>query len=326
MSGRLWEVRVLDGWQVSNLSWSFSRKTHFDSCRRHYFYHRFWGQDPALKWRLFEMRNLTTLTMLRGQVVHSVIAGALDSIRMGRILDAKAARDEVTSVIRVRYGESARRLWHIDNRPEGRRASNITSLLEHYYRFPNMNDRAREAQRVAWACVTALVESDFWQEIASSDPGAWMQIEADGFPSFDLDGIQVYATIDFAHMDGTPTIIDWKTGASNEQDRRQLALYSMYAQSKWDWDPLTTDLAAVYLQPKLRVERFRPTAEELESVRQEVKASFAHMMEVEPAYGKADIEMFPMTDDVSNCAWCRFMGACEGARRLESRPGADSGV
>jgi hypothetical protein len=301
----------MDNWQPSTLSWSLSRKTHFDSCRRHYFFHRFWGQDVKARWRLFEMRNLTTLTMLRGQIVHSVIVQALNSIRYGHSMNAKSAREAVTALIRERYGESARRLWHIDNRPPGRKASSITSLLEHYYCFPNMNERAREAQRVAWDCVTNLIESDFWQEITSSDPKEWREIEEDGFPSFDLDGIQVYCTIDFAHSNDSPTIIDWKTGSPNPSDRKQLMLYSLYAQRKWDWNPAETKLAAVYLHPELTVDSFSPSEEEIEQVKSEVKESFDEMLELEPAFGPADIDKFPKTGSEFDCAWCRFQGICK---------------
>ncbi|MCE5197801.1 MAG: PD-(D/E)XK nuclease family protein [Armatimonadota bacterium] len=307
----------MDNWQPSTLSWSFSRKTHFDSCRRHYFFHRFWGQDPKARWRLFEMRNLTTITMLRGQVVHSVIANALQSIRYDIKLDAKTARANITALLRERYGESARRLWHIDNRPPGRKASEITSLLEHYYNFPNLNQRARDAQQVAWQCITNLIESDFWANIENSDPGEWREVEESHFPSFELEGIQVYTTIDFAHANGSPTIIDWKTGTPSEQDRRQLTLYSLYAQKRWEWDPLQTTLQAVYLQPELVVESFTPSLADLESVTEDVKASLNDMAELEPAYGPADIERFPMTQDTSNCAWCRFQGICRMAKRID---------
>ncbi|MCE5323588.1 PD-(D/E)XK nuclease family protein [bacterium] len=307
----------MENWQPSTLSWSFSRKTHFDSCRRHYFFHRFWGQDPKARWRLFEMRNLTTLTMLRGQIVHSVIARILKSIQIDQRVDARMAREAVTSLIREKYAESAKRLWHIDNRPPGRKASSITSLLEHYYSFPNMNERAREAQQVAWACVTNLIESDFWREITSGDTKQWIEIEEESFPSFDMDGIQIYCTIDFAHSDGSPTIIDWKTGSQNPADRKQLILYSLYAQRKWDWEPLQTRLMAVYLYPELCIDSFSPTEDEIESTKKEVKESFGRMVALEPVFGPADIEQFPMSGGPSDCAWCRFQGICAKAKALK---------
>lgn len=306
----------MDNWQPSTLSWSFSKKTHFDSCRRHYFYHRFWGQDPRLRWTLFEMRNITTLTMLRGQVVHTAIARALNAVRLGESVSSETIKGIVTHVIRERYQESYKRLWHIDNRPRDRKASGITNLLEHYYKFPNIAQRARDAQQVAWTCVRNLVDSEFWKEVVNSDPGNWKQIDDEGYPSFDIDGIQVYATIDFAHCNGSPTIIDWKTGARADQDRRQLTLYSLYTQSKWGWEWPATKLTAVYLQPELRVDTFTPTHDDIEAARDEVKRSFGEMREVEPAFGPAKIEDFPMTEDLRDCTWCRFQGICDGAKRL----------
>lgn len=302
---------ALENWQPSTLSWSFSKKTHFDSCKRHYFYHRFWGQDPRMRWRLYEMRNISTLAMLRGDVVHIVIAEALRSLRSGRQTDSAAAKRMVTQVIREKYMESVKKLWHIDNRPPGRKIADITNLLEHYYKLPNTHERAREAQQIAWKCVENLLDSDFWADIAKSNPDDWKEIEENEFHSFDLDGIQVYARIDFAHSDGVPTIIDWKTGSPNEQDRKQLVLYSLYARAKWDWDPLETKLAAVYLQPDLVVDSFSPSQGDIETVSDEVKRSFNDMLKMEPAYGEADIEKFPMTDNTADCYWCRFQGICK---------------
>ena len=301
----------MDSWQPATLTWSISKKTHFDSCKRHYFFHRFWGQDPKLRWQLFEMRNLTTLTMLRGQVVHSVIADALQKVRLGQKISSQDAKRNVTQVIRERYMESAKRLWHIDNRPEGRKASQITSILEHYYKFPNMNERARDAQQVAWKCIENLLESDIWQEISNSDVEQWKEIEDESFPSFDLDGIKVYTTLDFAYINETPSIIDWKTGSKSEQDRKQLTLYSMYAKWKWGWELSETKLTAVYLHPELSVDTFVATDDDIEAVSMEAKQSFEDMCEIEPAFGPADVEAFPKTMDTYNCQWCRFQGICQ---------------
>jgi hypothetical protein len=300
----------VQNWQPSTLSWSFSRKTHFDSCRRHYFHDRFWGQDPKTRWKLFEMRHISTLAMLRGAVVHEVISRALRSIRLGLDVDLETAKQSVSEIIREKYMESQKRLWHIDNRPPDRKASNITNLLEHYYEFPDIGERAREARAVAWQSVENLMGSDIWREIAASDPKRWMEIDEDSFPHFDLDGIQVYTKIDFAHCNGNPTIIDWKTGAESEQDRLQLVLYSLYARAKWEWELELTDLAAVYLYPEFRADLFRPTQEDIRAVKDEAKHSFGEMLALEPAYGPADIEKFPKTDNENNCHWCRFRGMC----------------
>lgn len=300
----------MENWQPSSLSWSVTRKGRFETCRRRYFYDRFWGQDPKLRWKLFEMRNITTLAKLRGEIVHYVISRALRSIRLGLDVDLETAKQSVSGIIREKYMESQKRLWTFDNRPPGRKASDITNLHEHYYSFPDIGDRAREARQVAWACVENLLGSDIWKQIAESDPKQWMEIDEESFPSFDIEGIRVFTKIDFAHCNGSRTIIDWKTGSASASNRHQLALYSLYAQAKWDWPPEETDLMAIYLYPEFTVDHFRATAEEIEAVKMEAKQSFEEMLALEPAYGPADIEAFPSTDDKRRCEWCRFRKIC----------------
>ncbi len=300
----------MENWQPSDLAWSFTRKGRFETCPRRYFYDRFWGQNPKSRWRLYELKNITTLAKLRGEIVHVVISRALRSIRLGLDVDVETAKQSVHEIIREKYMESQKRLWEYENRPRGRKLAEITNLHEHYYKFPDIGDRAREARQVAWTCIENLLASDLWKDIASSDPKLWMEIDEEGFPSFDLDGIKVFTKIDFAHCDGANTIIDWKTGSAGAENRRQLTLYALYAQAKWDWAPEETDLAAVYLYPEFTVDSFRPTSEDVEAARQEVKQSFEELLRLEPAYGPADIDLFPPTDDARRCEWCRFRAMC----------------
>jgi len=273
------------------------------------------------------MRNITTLLMLRGQVVHTVIAEALAAAKSGTTIDSAAAKQNVTTIIRREYLESYHRLWHIDNRPPNRKASEITNLMEHYYDFANTKERAREAREVAWKSIDNLMASELWGAIVSSDTDTWRAMDEDGFPSFDLDGIKVYARIDFAYADEEPTIIDWKTGAPTPEDRWQLTLYALYAQAKWGWDPLATKLTVAYLQPELSVDAFTPSSEDIDATTELVKHSFNEMLDLEPAYGKADFHDFPMTDNLPTCRWCRFQGICPGAKRdaAQAAPETEAG-
>lgn len=303
-------------WQPATLTWSFSRKREFEECRRQYFYNRFWGQDPRASYRLYEMRGLTTLAMLRGDVAHVVLAEALRAFRSGAAMTVEAAARRVTEIIRQRYMESKRRLWSHEHRPEGRKMNEFTRLLEHYYSFPDTDRRAVEARDVARDSVETAMKSGFWAELTATDPSKWIEIEEGQFSSFDVDGIQVYAKLDFASSGQTPTIIDWKTGRPDGQDRRQLVVYSMYARSKWGWEPERCRLVAAYLHPELDLLEFAPTEDDLEDVRREILASFEQMVELEPVHGPADVEKFPIADTAQNCGWCRFQGICEGAARL----------
>ena len=89
-------------------------------------------------------------------------------------------------------------------------------------------------------------------------------------------------------------------------------MYSLYARSKWGWDPTQTSLVAVYLQPELTVAQFTPTLDDIDSITAEVKRSFSEMAELEPAFGDAEIDNFPPNADRRRCEWCRFQGLCRG--------------
>lgn len=309
----------MDNWQPSPLSWSFSRKTHFDDCKRFYFYDRFWGQDPVNRWKLYEMRCITTLKMLGGAVVHSVIAEALQAAREGRPMEAAQARKRVTDIMWSKYQESENRIWHKSNRPPGVKQSDITNLLEHYYGFPDVKAQAKQVRDNGLLCIDNLFRSDLWNSIVNGDKDRWREIDEDGFPKFDLDGITVYARTDFAFVGDEPTIIDWKTGWPGECNRMQLTVYALYAQSQWGWKPEETRLVAAYLQPEIRLERFTPTPQDIEETEAMIRSSFAAMLEFEPAYGPADISRFPIRDLPDHCKWCRFQGFCEGAKREDNQ-------
>ena len=261
------------------------------------------------------MRNITTVTMLGGSVTHFVIAEALNAVRHGREIDSDWAKERITEILREKYIESAKQLWRMDRRPPGRKAASITNLLEHYYDMPEPENRIRRAREVAWTSVTNLLESELWTEI-TSEPAKWQTVDSDDFPHFDLEGIKVYATIDFAHTIGQPTIIDWKSGQPTAQSIRQLTLYSQYAQSAWGWDPFETRLRVAYLQPTLSVEERSPTQSDIDEVRKEAIDSFNKLAELEPPFGPADIDRFPIGEDPRNCAWCRFQGHCPGGKRI----------
>lgn len=281
-----------------------------------HFYHRFWGQFPDhKKWTLYTMKGLTRLPMLKGSVVHKVVATGLKTIAAGDKFDTGDLRKMVTELIRKPYMQSAKAWWNINNRPPGVKPSEITTLYEHYYKvisIDTLEQRVREARDSAVACLEALFASDYWEKITGGGHGWWQEIEGDEIPSFDFEGIKVYAKVDFAHQIHVPTIVDWKTGREKDDDIRQLFLYALYAQAAWDWNPTDMKLDAVYLSPEgVSVESFTPTKEDIESLFEHIRQSYQEMSALEPEPGKpADIELFPRSEN-GLCRRCNFRGVCQ---------------
>ncbi len=300
----------MDTWQPATLCWSISKHREFERCRRAYFYNRFWGQDPKTRYQLYKLRMMTTLPALREKTVHTVIAKMLHSIKTGQNTSFDAVKELLTDFLRKCFIESAKRLWHCDNRPPGRKMHEFTNLFEHYYKVPNAVERVREARRIAWSCIENLISSQLWNQIIGSDPSRWLEIEKETYRSFDLDGIQVHAKIDFAHKNGIPTILDWKTSEQTDLDREQLIIYALYAKSRWDWNPTQVQLSAVYLYPEFATDSFIPTTKDLLNIEKLIKTGFEEMLELEPAYGPANIDLFPPTKNTANCLCCRFREMC----------------
>ncbi|HEY3281572.1 MAG TPA: PD-(D/E)XK nuclease family protein [Armatimonadota bacterium] len=302
-------------WAPSPASWSFSAQKRFETCPRSYFYRRFWGHLPGdLKWRCFEMRSLETMAAFRGKAVHSVIAGCLRSASRGEPVDRDQARRRLAGALREGFGQSARGWWSNKQRPSELKIGQVTSLREHYYGWERdeVERAAGEAQRHARSCVDSLLDSDLWRAVSAAPESRWALIEGERPASFYLDGVLVYMKVDFAYWDSAPTIVDWKTGKPGDGDRSQLALYALYAQDQWGWDPLQVRLMPVYLHPTLQSDSFQAKADQLENVRQRVRRSFEEMQRLEPAPGcAADEALFPRTEDLKVCRWCTFQGACD---------------
>ena len=119
------------------------------------------------------MRRITTLQMLKGLVVHKVIVEGLKRAKFGSKLSLEEAKELVTLIIRTKYMESKRKLWHISNRPQGKKVSDFTNLFEHYYEHSGVDERAKKARVSAWESIENLWKSDLWNQIINSSPSQW---------------------------------------------------------------------------------------------------------------------------------------------------------
>ncbi len=224
---------------VNELAWSVSRAQLFETCRRAYFYNYYgswagWEEDAPPKVRqLYVLKNICTMEMWAGSIVHSVIAEALKRfphdrrpVRTGE-LQARARE-----ILRQGWLDSVNRQWLLKPKK--------TNLYELYYgdgrSLPKeQTDRIRDR---VYNALAAFADSAILKEILSSHYLAWKPV--DKLDSFALDGMKVWCAVDFAYTDpnGVLHIIDWKTGAEKPDAlRMQLACYVFYAQERWHAQP-----------------------------------------------------------------------------------------
>jgi hypothetical protein len=185
-------------------------------------------------------------------------------------------------------------------------------LIEHEYDDLEVSDAVwQETFEKALRCVSAFFHSQILRDIGHVPADQWLELEERA--AFALNDLKVWVQLDFALRDDTDLrIFDWKTGKADvETTRRQLALYALYAQQRWQEAPDKIILVEFNLNNGEIFER-QTTEDDLNAVRQRVATSAAAMLALldDPATNVAREEKFPLTDHEATCLRCPFRRVC----------------
>lgn len=308
---------------ISNdLTWSVSRAGLFQSCQRAYYYkyYGYWGAwernaDPQNK-LLHILRNVRTMILWAGGIVHDTIQEALLECKAtGKVPVLEALQEAATLKLRKGWLESVNHEW--ESAP-----SKHVNLFELYYgnedNYGSCTKLPREQtdaikQRVMDA-LDAFAHSQALKDILDTPRENWLTID-NKESCFDLDGIKVWAIIDFAYMgnDGMLHIIDWKTGRERPaQLRFQLACYSIYAMRTWNVGLDKIALHGVLLNDGGR--RTDNTVDQglIDSVTEQIKTSFGAMKSklTDVDNNLVNEEDCPCNPSDINCSSCPFLRVC----------------
>lgn len=171
-------------------------------------------------------------------------------------------------------------------------------------------------------CLDRFVDFMKGEGLYDADPGDWRLDDGTPSPWFWCGDVPAYANYDFAVMEGTGVrVIDWKTGRSETGEstaRSQLLWYGAYAAQEWEIDPSRVTLHAVWLRENGKVTRAPFDQERLRGLGARLSALYLDQgaavtdLQANPT----DYEqIFPLTEDVRQCFWCRFK-SCVGRKRL----------
>jgi len=298
----------------NEFTWSVSRDQSFRECQRAYYYHYYgsWGgwEDDAPEdvRKLYVLKNVKTMPMWAGSVVHETIAEALNRyarkqtpIRTGEL--QAAARQK----LRNGWLEAVNREWL--------RSPKKTNLHELYYgdgKTAPREQTERIKERV-YDCLAAFAESSLLSEILAVPYVDWKPV--DQLDSFSLHGLKVWCAIDFAYVDpaGHLRILDWKTGAEREAAlKTQLACYALYAAQEW-YTPLDKiRLYGCFLREKARLSEYEAAPELLVDAQDRIVTSAAEMREklVDVEANAAREDDFPYCEDERACVRCNFKEVC----------------
>lgn len=291
----------------------------FQDCKRRYWWNYYgywdgWNEDaPEAARQAYMLKKLTNRWAWVGTVVHETI-----EISLGRILNAarkktpvppvdlEVLNDQVTRRMRREFGSSRAHAYR-------ERPSKTFGLAEHEYAEDVPSNEWAAMNQKALTALAAFYSSDLYGQIHESDATQWLPIEK--LEQFDFEGTGVWAALDFVTRtpDGGVRIYDWKTGAVEpDANRPQLGCYTLYVEQAHQVSPDNVENHLVYLGEEITDVAFRLEAEDLEQVREKMRASIAEMRALirDPEENLADQEKFPMTDDLSKCERCSFRRLC----------------
>jgi hypothetical protein len=140
----------------NELSWSFSRKEIFETCRRKYYYHYYlawggWDREAAPRRQIaYRLSKMTGIDSYIGMKVHHCVAGVVSALKNGGVL----APDErsITEGMDRDFKESAEKLWQRDPKEH-------CNFFEDYYGGGLSDERKEAAKAKVISCVNVFLGS-----------------------------------------------------------------------------------------------------------------------------------------------------------------------
>ncbi len=294
---------------LNQFSWSYSRHKNFLTCKRKYFYTYYgswngWDKKaPESTRKLYQLKKMTNLPMLVGDVVHRTIHRSLERLYNGSEMPVADAQSLAINLFRQAWRESRQKDWQEN-------ASRNANLFEHYYDAVPDDERLLEFKTLMDDSISGFYESDSYGFIKFISTPHWLSREK--LESFELNETNIWVKLDFAaRHDERIYIYDWKTGKQVKGNETQLAVYALYARDKWNLNIDDLRLFDVYLSKRLPV-KLKISETVIESALQEISSSISAMNELmdDRVNNLVAEENCPMTDYTYNCGSCQFKEVC----------------
>lgn len=305
------------GQLVNEFTWSVSRHKLFCDCQRAYYYNYYcsWGgweaSAPAPVRQYYLLKNLKSLDMWAGSLVHEVIADALRRFaRSAAPITAGELQAQARQKLRDGWVEAVSGAWRTQPKK-----NNLSEL--YYGNGKNLPPEQTERTKTrVYEALAGFAESAVLQEILAVPYLQWKPV--DKLDSFLMDGLKVWCAVDFACTDATGKlrILDWKTGGEREdQLRLQLACYAFYAGERWMTTPDRLQVSGVFLREQARCSQYELTPEVLITARDAIVTSAADMRSrLRNVAGNVAVEAdFPPCREPRTCQRCNFRQACPDA-------------
>lgn len=272
--------------------WSNTKQHQWETCRKQYWFanvHRYdfdYGSVEAEELR-FLARDLTSLGMLTGAMVHDAIDRQISLHQLTRQVSLEGARRHVR-----------RRLGEVRQAPQKHLVEAVNGLGVD---ADDLDDCAAEADRLL-----SRFFDEVWPRVRDRRYRAHEELD-----DLTVDGVRVIVVADLVTEldDGTICVTDWKTGSRQDEaeDHLQLGTYLLWASRRYDVEPADLRGELVYLRDGT-FDVAEPTRERLDAVAGTIVEQGSEMLKA---------ETFPAEPGEEVCPTCPFATVCEeGGRHL----------
>ncbi len=292
----------------SELTWSISRDRLFRECRRAYYFHYYasWGgwerTAPELARKAYLLRNIQSIDAWVGDIVHEVIKWVLEHKKTARLITHEEAIVKTKQMFLTTWEQSRAQAWRANIKRN-------LNLFEHYYKRELTQEELKAKLSKAQRSIATFYECGFLESLEGLPESAYLAV--DELDSFDFEGTKIFAVPDFALRNDVYVLYDWKTGRSSDNDALQLSCYSLYAQAKWQADPVSIRIVPVYLaEVDFAVNPL--TAKPAEELKTYMRESICRMKDclLNVASNKADEKKMVPTEEIWRCKNCKFQEIC----------------
>ncbi len=289
-------------------SWSSSRKSTFQECKRKYYYnyylaHNGWEDSAPEESKLaYRLKKLTGIYLILGNAVHEIAEYACKSVdSTGEYPDKKKMIDKVRYLLNQAWKESQEpHKWMA-------RPNQYFMLQEFYYGDGLSRNLINKIKDRLYKAVNNLYQSPTVKDLVKSECTLEM---AEKMDTFDFKDTPVYAIPDivYTNQKGDWYVVDWKTGKEYKKHADQLNLYALYIEEKLGVSPENMKGRVEYLLTG-NTKDVDINQKSLKESRTKVARSIENMKEYLKDPGKnipCDKEKFSLTEKKYMCKWCNF--------------------
>lgn len=304
--------------QYPEFSWSFSRHSTFDQCKKQYGYNYYVSHNGWLAYNVdqlsqhaYRLKKLVSLPILFGQVMHDLVA---KSIQTFFERDEQPSLDDLEARARQQLNQAFidstrhREQWQA-------KPSRFTMLYDCYYGQGLQSEEVQKYAALIRPTLEHFLNSETWRALTKAR-GRYQFEQIEDFTTVTIEGTKVFVVLDlllYDRLEEQFLIVDWKTGKPSENDRTQLVLYALYVMAEKGVPLEQITACNEYLATGERTV-FQPNQLEVDALIDLFYISVEQMktyLTDEQENAPLPLEQFERNEALWKCSRCNFKELCQ---------------